>query len=65
MSAGTMKHESLPMQRLQSYYASCTPGRPSEFTYCDMHIMQLLKVTGVTLEQTSRELSILKVWYHL
>jgi len=59
VSAGSMNHESLPMQRLQSYYSSCAHGCSSEFKYCDMHIMQLLKVIGVTLEQTPKELSVL------
>jgi len=37
------------------------PGEGLTITHCDMHIMQLLKVIGMTLEQTLRELSVLKV----
>jgi len=49
------------MQRLQSYYSSkmCAHGCSSEFKYYDMHIMQLLKLIGVTLEQTPKEHSVL------
>jgi len=49
----------LPVQRLQTYYSSCAHVCSSEFKFCDMHIMQLLKVIGVTLEQTAWELSVL------
>jgi len=46
-------------QRLQSYYSTCAHGCSSEFMYCDKHIMQLLTVIDVTLQQTPRELSVL------
>jgi len=49
----------LPMQLLSSYCSSCAHGCSSEFRCCDMHIMQLLKVIGMTLKQTPRKLSVL------
>jgi len=54
VSVGTLIANYLPMQRLQSFYSSCAHGCSPEFSYCDMHIMQLLKVIGMTLEQTPR-----------
>jgi len=56
VSAATLIANDLPMQRVQSYCSSCTHGCLSEFRYCDMHIMQLLKVIGMTSEQTPHKL---------
>jgi len=56
---GTLFTNNLPMHRLQSYYSSCALGCSSEFRHCDMHIIQHLKVIGITLKQTPRELSVL------
>jgi len=59
--AGSNLVNNLPMQCVQSYCSSCAHGFSSEFRfrYCDIHIMQLLKVIGMTLQQTLGELTVL------
>jgi len=56
VSEGTLIAKNLPIQRLQSYIVPLVriAARSSKFRYCDIHIMQLLKVIGMTLEQTYR-----------
>jgi len=55
----------LPMQRLQSYYSSCAHGCSSEYKYCDMHIMQHLKLLVWLWSKLPENLAFTKVWYHL
>jgi len=59
ISAGTLIANNLPMERLQWYCTSCAHGCSPECRCWEMHIVQLLKVIGMTLEQTPRELSVL------
>jgi len=59
VSAGSLISNNLPMQRLQSYCSFCAHGCSLQLRYCDMHILQLLKVIGMTLEHTLLKLSVL------
>jgi len=57
----TLIANNLPMQRLHSNCSSCAPAAISEFSFCDIQIMQLSKVIGMTLEQTPVNLAFSKV----
>jgi len=57
--ACTMNATNLPMQRLQSITPLVHMAAHQSSFIVIMHIIQLFKVIGVTLEQTLRELSVL------